>query len=345
MMPPMEARQRLGGQGDLKGFLSSLDMSRPVGPSHLIRALRDGMPRVDPAIVGLLTGRSVNDVVQMHYTRVRVGQLGEVWKTALKDRFGANLDVEITAPKGMVGTLKAPSRALVKSYFENLITLAISPERHSNPEFNGALQKFADLANLCCAILSFLTARRPHGAAFEPFGQIVGRRRPRLLLAGKGGRLVDDGRWVPLCPTAQSVVGLWQEHCRALASSPLWVFPELRKALLAAADGTGAPFFALDSVDASPVPLTATQLWERAGLPASRGPAKATNWSRHYVRSALVERNVPAPAIDAFFGHGGSARDPLTPVGAIALAESDVLCAALEDIWQELGVDLERVGT
>ncbi|WP_417264572.1 hypothetical protein [Celeribacter sp.] len=350
MIPPFELRQKFAGmsdleagQGRLKGFLATLDMSRPIGVSHLTRALRDGMPRADPAIVGLLTGRSVADVVQMYYTQVRARQLQEVWKTALSDRFGADLEVEITAPKGVVGTLKAPSRTLVKSYFENLISLASSPERHSNPEFNGALQRFADLANLCGAILSFLTARRPHGGAFEPFGQIVGRSRSRLLLAGKGGRLVDDGRWVPLCPTAMRVVKIWQAHCRDLASSKLWVFPQLRKALEAAADGTSAPFFSLDSVDASPSPLTAVQHWERAGLPAQRGPAKATNWARHYVRSALVERNVPAHTIDAFFGHGGSARDPLTPVGAMSLAENDALSATLEDIWQDLGVDLGKL--
>ena len=264
MMPPPDLRHRfmaVPGAGDrqehLKTWLSTLDMGRPLGPSHLVRALRDGMPREDPAVIGLLTGRSVTDVVQMYYTQVRVTQLQEVWAKALESRFGADLAVEITSPKAKVGTLKAPSYPQVKTYFEELVSLAATPERHRHLELKGKVQHFADLSNFCATALSFVTARRPHGYAFEPFEQIIGHRRPRLFLTGKGGRLVDDGRWVPICPTAAHIIRLWRAHCDGLAKTGL------------------AALLRLGQCDFSPLPLEGRSTLGTGGVARTTWPGQS----------------------------------------------------------------------
>ena len=347
LVPPEGLRRRFtrlgcveSGRAQLTAWLKSLDTARPIGLSHLTRALRDAMAREDVGVVGLLAGRSVKDVVQMYYTRVHIDQLRDIWGKALNNRFGAQIEADIHAPTLMVGSLKVPSPRLVKTYFEGLLDLAATPERHRRLELNGAVQQFADLSNFVAAVLNFLTARRPHRMAFEPFDQITGQTRPRVFLTGKGGRLVDDGRWVPLCTTATQLISVWRAHCQTLATSAIAAFPDLRRALQGAAQGTDVPFFSWDSATSAPRPLRATDLWDRAGVPAKRGPAAAPNWNRHYIRSALVARHVPGHVIDGFMGHGGTAMDPFAPVSAMTLADSDGLRTTLEEIWQDLEIDL-----
>lgn len=347
LLPPEGLRRRFAGlegaepgRAQLTSWLKSLDTARPVGLSHLTRALRDAMAREDAGIVGLLTGRSVTEVVQMYYTQVHIDQLQDVWAKAIHNRFGEQIAVAAHAPTPLVGSLKAPSRRLVKAYFEGLLDLAATPERHRHLELNGAVQNFADLSNFVAAVLNFLTARRPHRMAFEPFGQITGQARPRVFLTGKGGRLVDDGRWVPLCATATQLISIWRAHCQTLATSVIAAFPDLRRALQGAAQGTDVPFFSWDSATSAPRPLRASDLWSRAGVPAKRGPAAATNWNRHYIRSALVARHVPGHVIDGFMGHGSNAMDPFAPVSAMTLADSDGLRTTLEEICQDLEIDL-----
>lgn len=352
MRPPPELRPlfqelavRTDAETDCRNWLRTMAADRPISPGHLIRALRDGMPRVDRAVVALLTGRKVARAVQLYYTQVQVGMLSAIWNDALQSRFGTKLPFIVSSPGTVTGTLKAPSRNMVRRYFQGLVRNARRREYDSSLVLNSEVQHFAGQINLYGAVLNFLTARRPHGAAFEPFGQIVGRERPRLFLTGKGGRLVDDGRWVPLCPTAQRIVALWQGRCHAMAQTTAARFPELRDRLTRSVDGTSPPFFNWGSAFEAPSSLTAAMLWERAGVPAKRGPAAANNWARHYVRSALLDHDMPGHIIDGFMGHGGHISDPLAPSSAHMIAEHDQLREALEQIWQGLDVDLPEVET
>ena len=329
---------RHSGHEDVQAWLKKQNLERAVGPSHLIRALRDAMPNEDRAIVGLLTGRKVGDVVQMHYTKVKTKRLASAWRKALRDRFETDIAVEVMSPAAMIGTLKSPSRQQVRRYFKRLV----DETRMAGPDQDD-VQTFAGLTNLFGAVLNFLTARRPNGAAFEPFERIVGDHRPRILLTGKGGRLVNDDRWVPLCPTAHAVILHWRGICADM-SHRLFMLPHVRDSLSAVVEGQGVPFLKWSTLMEEPTPLSAPELWGRAGTPAKRGPAKATNWARHYVRSALVELDVPGPLIDGFMGHGGHMFDPLTPTSASSIADQDRLRHALEQIWCDLEVELPGLG-
>jgi hypothetical protein len=122
------------------------------------------------------------------------------------------------------------------------------------------------------------------------------------------------------------------------------MLPHVRDNLSAIAEGQGVPFLKWSTLMEAPTPISALELWGRAGTPAKRGPAKATNWARHYVRSALVEFDVPGPLIDGFMGHGGYMFDPLTPTSASSIADQDRLRHALGQIWCDLEVELPGTG-
>lgn len=334
-------------------WLSRFPTGRALRLSRIARALPDGLLArgEDAALVGLLAGRCCAAQVQLYYARFPIQRLQSAWLNLISDTFGAAEGFHLTPLRRKVtaiGSVVIPSRPNVTKWFEVLIE-AIEHARSAQPKgLNHLTGLVAAEANLAAAVLCLQTARRPHRDAFEPLSQITGRQRQRIRLQGKGGRQVDDGRWVPLGTASRQAIFLWMSMLDRVEASGLGgANPSLGRMIRAIRAGEAPLFFSWDSVDADPEPLTAAAHFARVGAPLlTTNPARSPdgrpvpNWARHFMRDELACEGVPGTLIDGFFGHGGAAGDPMAPASGAAAADLDRLRQAIDAIWDKLQVNI-----
>lgn len=339
-----------------RAWLSKQGLERAVPLARIARALPDAMAGEDCALVGLLCGESMSQTVPLYYARFPLERVRRLWREMLKRRFGLETGFEVQALDHRtvhVGSLSGPEVTAISHWFAGLVR-AVEEARDRFSEGLAELPLVtAAEANLAASVLAFQTARRPHGLAFEPLGQIVGLRRPRVRLTGKGGRQVDDGRWVPLGEASLHALALWRGALARLrargALDANYVLGEVVRAVEA---GRAPAFFAWDGWEQEPSTLLAPALFRRVGapvLPRNKGQRQAephgtpSNWARHVMRRELAARGVSGTVIDGFMGHGGAAADPLAQVSAASVAGQDALRSAIDEIWDALNVRLPEV--
>ena len=334
-----------------RAWLSKQGLERVVPLARIARALPDAMAGEDSALVGLLCGESVILNVPLYYARFPLIRLDALWRETLLRRFGLEKGFSVTALDHRtvhVGSLSGPELKAISQWFAGLIRAAEEARERLSQGLGALPLVTAAEANLAASILAFQTARRPHGFAFEPLGQVIGQHRPRVRLTGKGGRQVDDGRWVPLGVASLEALALWRgalARLRALgALDANYALGEMVRAVEA---GRAPAFFAWDSWAQEPSALLAPALFRRVGapvLPRNKGQRQAeahgtpSNWARHVVRRELAARGISGTATDGFMGHGGAAADPLAQVSAATVAGQDALRKVLDEIWDALDV-------
>ena len=330
-------------------WLAGLDLPRPVRIGSLARALPDGLAArgEDQAVIGLLTGTSVRSMTQLYYASFPIDRLNAAWVLHQQERLGLGAaECGMVVPTGTrkrVGSRYAPSHDAVLSFFdelarkwEELSLLARHQKLVHGPDLHAAA------TNYCLAALSLVTARRPHGPAFPPLSQIVGRKRPQVLISDKGNRTHDDARWVPLPPSAMTIIGLYRQHLQTLfaengVSGPALLRDKIDGVLL----GDALPFFVWPGQFEYPYDLTAAEFWDRLDLPGR----KPRNWARHYMRRHLADDGLAGHRIDAFMGHGGGWSDPLLPTSMDSLLDQEKLRAALDRIMTSALGALPDAGT
>ncbi|MER5174049.1 hypothetical protein [Thioclava kandeliae] len=332
-------------------WLAGLDFSHRATAQRISRALRDALwaqERPDGAAIGLLCGQSCTQTVSLYYARFPVDHLQNIWRDALSGQMGLKTGFRLEALHHRtrhIGSLRGPTLTSVAAWFRGLVRQVEEARRdQSRPG-----RRIVDLpllvsaeANLAAQILTFLTARRPHGDAFEPLGQIIGHYRPRVRLTGKGGRQVDDGRWVPLPRAALHAQALWQGSLGRLRQSGLLRSDQALRAMVDAIEAGHAPaFLSWEGIGQAASPLGAADLHLRTGAPASgTGAAAPSNWARHVLRRELAARGLSGVLIDGFMGHGGAAADPLARVSAATQGGQDSLREVLDGIWADLDIVL-----
>lgn len=334
-------------------WLSRIDTGRTLRLSRIARALQDGLLAggEDAALAGLLAGHSCAAQVQLYYARFPVERMRTAWLGLIADHFGPAAGFRLDPLHRRcrtIGSMVVPPRQNVTKWFATLTEAVEQARAARSSGIEHLVGRVAAEANLAAAVLSLQTARRPHREAFEPLSQITGRHRPRVRLQGKGGRQVDDGRWVPLGAPSQQAIALWMSLLDTLEASCLCgANPALWRMIQAIRAGEAPLFFRWDSLDVRPEPLSAAALFARIGAPvlapdSARSPEArpVDNWVRHFMRNELAEEGVPGTLIDGFFGHGGAAGDPLAPASGAAAADLDLLRRAIDTIWDRLRVHI-----
>lgn len=340
-------------QEDARRWLGQVGLQRAPDLRRLSRALSDGLLAAgeDIAIAGLLCGRRVAELTQLYYASFPIKRLEDAWGRVQRDWFGAH---EVGQLSGMmkrphrIGSRSAPRPGEVTAYFQRLVDDVEANRANDAPQSPWQIMdRVAVETNLVAAVLTFLTARRPHGPVFEPLSQIIGLTCPRVRLGGKGNRDVDDGRWVPLVPAALQAIDIWTECVTNLSQTRVFMLnPDLPAYIQRARAGNVPPLFAWKDLADPPVPLMAADLGTRVRYPSLslRGKAASTdtppNWARHYMRGALSDCGVNWTLIDGFMGHGGAVSDPMRAASGASLADQDALSDALQAIWSDLGVSL-----
>lgn len=338
---------------DVRKWLGSLGLNRRPRMARIERALADALlaRKSDTAAIALLTGASRDACVQVYYAAFSVMDLSKPWSDCLKDAFklAAGFSLHALNPKRpMVGSILAPERAEVAQWFHGLRQRFEQAQSQANSLLDMPTV-LSEAAHFSVAVLSFLTARRPHRNAFEPLSRVAGRHKMRVLLEGKGGRESNDDRWVPLCAGAQLALQLWLEgldHLEAIGIGLVNV--DLRQRTDAVRAGRSGLFFKWPDYRALPQDMTASELVAEIGTPRLHKPRKRdgvqtlapVNWARHYMRRELYLKGISGHVIDGFFGHTGAACDPYAPMSATALADQEDLRAALQVIWDDLGINM-----
>ncbi|RJE79121.1 hypothetical protein [Paracoccus sp. JM45] len=330
-------------------WLAGLDLPRSVRLGSLARALPDGLAArgEDQAVIGLLTGTSVRTMTQLYYASFPIDRLNAAWVLHQQERLGLTAaECGVLVPTGTrkrVGSRYAPSDDAVLSFFDDLARkwrelslLARHQKMVHGPDLHAAA------TNYCLAALSLATARRPHGAAFPPLSQIVGRKRPQVLISDKGNRTHDNARWLPLPPVAMTIIGLYRQHLEMLFADCGVSGPALlRDRIDGVLSGDALPFFVWPGQFEDPYDLTAAEFWDRLDLPGR----KPRNWARHYMRRHLADDGLAGQRIDAFMGHGGGWSDPLLPTSMDSLLDQADLRAALDRIMTSALGSLPDAGT
>lgn len=323
-------------QKEAAAWLAGLDLPRPVRLGSLARALPDGLASrgEDQALIGMLTGRSVTEMTQLYYASFPIARLNAAWVEHQHARLGLSAKSCGAATRigrgQYVGSRLVPSDRDVRLFFEQLRQ---NWQDSENLLRRDASEHWPDLhaaiTNYCLAALSLVTARRPFGAAFEPFSRISGRKRVRVLVSDKGNRINDDARWLPLPPSAVRILEIYRQSLQRLLDDIETLIPdETIFHIKDVQNGAQPSFFVWPSLKELPEPLSAAAFWDRIDLPAR----KPRNWCRHYMRRSLAEMGMPGHRIDSYMGHGGSWSDALLPSSMDSLADQDGLSAALEQI-------------
>ena len=324
--------------------------------SRIERALEDALLSLgaDRALAALLSGRSARAVIQLYYARFPVISLREFWLKALAECFGncEGFRLEPLDPKRhTIGSLVVPDIKEVAQWFSGLFDAAELARARRVENISHRVDLVAAEANLAASILCFQTARRPHREAFEPLSQFTGRRRPMVRLGGKGGRSVDDGRWLPLAAASQKALERWMKVLEDLETSRLAIAHRGLGEMISALRAGKVPlFFQWPYLDDQPQTLMARDLFFRVGAPAlsedrarDRQTVSIENWARHFMRAALFEENVPGKLIDSYMGHGGAAFDPMAPASGFAIADQDILRQAIDRIWEKIEHHMAKV--
>lgn len=341
------------GEDLARAWLARQGQGRSLRLSRIARALRDGVlaQGEDGAIAAMLSGQSCGTYIPLYYARFPVARLRKVWGHYLTGRLGATDDFRLeplNSRRADIGSVLIPRPGAVSAWFAGLVQAVEAARARRGQGIDHLVDRLAAEANLAASVLCFQTARRPHLAAFEPLSQITGRGRPRVRLTGKGGRQVDDGRWVPLGAAGLQALQLWQANLDAVAASGLaGANPALGHTIRETRAGRAPLFFEWDTVGAEPRPMSAAALFERVGAPAlahdaARSPAAqpVSNWARHFMRSALAGQGLHGTLLDGYFGHGGAIADPMAPASGFAAADHDPLRAAIDAIWDGLKITL-----
>ena len=323
-----------------QGWLRQALPGRLPRLSRLARALADGLAAVgeDAAVIGLLSGRRVEQMVQLYYASVRIERLDAAWRRHLRERLGcrdAAAGVFGLGTCHRVGSLRAPAVAEVGAYFQQLADQVIRARGVAERDIYRVADLHAAVTSHVGAVLAMVGALRPHGLAYPPLGGIVGQHRPRLRVIDKGSRMVSDARWIPLPPVARRAIGLWRRKTEALIDPGHGIGllnPAFAQRARAALDGVAPPLIGLTSIFAAPTDLRAAELWEAAGTPAEA----PRNWTRHFLRRELMEAGLSGALIDGFMGHGGAPSDPLRPTSGASIQDGDALAGALEAICAPL---------
>ncbi len=345
-----------GSKAEAEQWLSQLPRGRSPRLSRISRALRDALYEDDGALGALLSGQNCMAYIPLYYARFPIARLRKAWLDTLENRFALKGEFRLDPVRRRcrnIGSVKGPALEAISAWFTGLVQ-KVEQERARDHE--GHILSLPQLtaleANLAASVLAFETARRPFRSAFEPLSQITGQKRPRVRIAGKGGRDVDDGRWVPLCNASRCALALWRGSLhRIRASGYLAAHRPLAERVTATEAGHAPLFFAWDGLNAAPYDLTASALYDRVGAPdlprkgrsmtdSGIGTKAADNWARHAMRRELAARGLKGIVIDAFMGHGGALNDPMVPTSAAALADDDALRETIDTIWKDLGVTL-----
>lgn len=343
-----------------RAWLSRLDQGpRSLRLSRIARALRDGIlaQGEDGAIAAMLSGQSCSACIPLYYARFPVLRLRQVWLRYLTERLGAGargnlaegFRLEPLNPRRRtIGSVLIPEPRAVSAWFRRMVLAVEAARARQGQGIDYLVDRLAVEANLAASVLCFQTARRPHLQAFEPLSQITGRSRPRVRLAGKGGRQVDDGRWIPLGAACVQALQLWQATLDAVEASGLaGGNPALGRMICDVRAGRAPLFFQWDNLEAAPQPMSAAALFERVGAPElAADPARSAaahavdNWARYFMRSALAAEGLQGTLLDGYLGHGGAVADPMAPASGFAAADQDPLRAAMDAIWDGLEISL-----
>jgi hypothetical protein len=312
-------------------------LARPLTRTRVVRFKADWLRRAgaDAAIIGFLTGQSPGARAQMHYSCIAQPTLLDWHRRYLERGLGLSVP-DWPPPDGVYGSRLRLPGTLLRAVFEE----ARREVRHHRLHGLGSTAQLAAAHNAfmiyTVMVLYLGSGHRPVSHPFEyrsDFDLEAG----VLWISDKTGRGARGTRLLPLPHCAIAQVHAWIDHLERLRD-------RLRLTHAALADGPVAAALALKERDRGPfffrldirgrTEALRPSVQEEAARPVL--PA-ALNWTRHVLRSALLEECQPA-ALDAFLGHGHIGEDPFVSGASLRFADLLPVAEKIQGLMTSLSV-------
>lgn len=303
-------------------------LARPLALGRIRRWKADWLTRAgaDPAIIGFLTGLDPGLRAQMHYTALERRVLEDWHGRALTEGLGLARPHHPAEPGRHNARLTLPP-GLLRQVFRTHRTRLQRLRPDCRADLDEVAAAHNAFATYTLMLLYLATGHRPVSRPFEflsDFHLDAG----LLWISDKTGRAGRGTRLVVLPPSAIAQVRHWCDHLERLAGRlallcPALVDTHVRPALTRHA-GTGGPlFFLLDGETALPMAPKLQKAAVAGVLPT------ALNWSRHVLRSALVDRHA-GEVIDAFLGHAHLGEEAFAPGSGLGIRDLHALSLDVE---------------
>jgi len=313
-------------------------LARPLTRGRVHRYKADWLRRAgaDEAVIGFLTAVSPGNRAQMHYSCVEKADLVGWHARYLEEGLGLPAK-DPTRPTGAYGSrLRIPHEFLAAIFADARKDVAAK-----RPPGPGSTRQVRDAHNAFALytlmVLYLATGHRPVSHPFE-FRSDFDLEAGLLWLSDKDGRGARGTRMLPLAPRAVAQAEAWITHLERLARR-LYLTDsnqtaQVRAALLTEDTGRG-PFFLIFDEAGKLAPLRPA-LQETAF--ASVLPT-ALNWTRHILRSALMDTGRPA-ALDAFLGHGHMGEEPFVAGSSLGLSDLWPVADAIEALFDSMKIKI-----
>jgi hypothetical protein len=312
-------------------------LARSLTRTRIVRFKADWLRRAgaDAAIIGFLTGQSPGARAQMHYSCIAQSTLLEWHRRYLEHGLGLSLP-DWPPPDGVYGSRLRLPGTLLRAVFEE----ARRDVRHHRLHGLGSAAQIASAHNAfmiyTLMVLYLGSGHRPVSHPFEyrsDFDLEAG----VLWISDKTGRGARGTRLLPLPHCAIAQVQAWIDHLERLRDRLRLTHAEL-------ADGPVAAALALKKCDRGPFFFRLDMRGRAEALrPSVQAEAvrpilpAALNWTRHVLRSALLEECQPA-ALDAFLGHGHIGEDPFVSGTSLRFADLRPVAETIQRLMTSLSV-------
>jgi hypothetical protein len=289
----------------------------------------------DAAIIGFLVGESPAARAQMHYSCIAQRTLVDWHRRYLERGLGLSLP-DWPAPDGVYGSRLRLPDGLLRAVFEE----ARRDVRRHRLHGPGAFAQVAAAHNVfmiyTLMVLYLASGHRPVSHPFE-FRSDFDLEAGVLWISDKTGRGARGARLLPLPACAVAQARAWIAHLERLQARLGLTHPALADGPVAAAlameeRDRGPFFFRLDA--RGRVETLRPSIQEEATRPVL--PA-ALNWTRHVLRSALLDACDPA-ALDAFLGHGHIGEEAFVAGASLPFADLFPVAEQVQALMASLSV-------
>lgn len=339
--PPFAVKPVAGAQTSVavRTTLSALQdkLARSLTRGRIARYKADWLRRAgaDAAIVGFLTGQSPGNRSQLHYSCIDQARLLGWHRDYLVKGLGLDLP-DWATPAGVYGARLRLPQGFLKIVFDE----ARKDVRHHRTHGLGGFAEIMAAHNAfliyTLMVLYLGIGHRPVSCPFE-FRSDFDLEAQLLWVSDKTGRGARGARLLPLPARAIKQTRAWITHLEKLQARLRLTHPKLANGALDGAlsmDGkAGGPFFLRFDSSGELQPLRPS-VQEEAAAPVL---PTALNWTRHVLRSALLEACDPA-ALDAFFGHGHIGEDPFVSGSSLGLSDLVRVADQIEGLMVKCGI-------
>ena len=285
----------------------------------------------DRTVLDRLFGSHPDHAVPLRYECMwapRVTRAYVVWHGHLQRQLGSkNFGIQRWNDRYRIGSRRTPTQKAVRDGLANYRKFVRKTLRRAmgSPEAHNYYVAYTH------QLLSFASGLRPSRQAFETLSDFCPDTNTYFIRDKEVGRSPSP-RYVRVAPFAVSQLKHYLTYLSRLA---MHLRDDRQRDYVEAALNGAVPFlFLLQDGGGDPKPAHPSDI---SALTQKYLPFES-NWTRHFLRTALVDRKVGDEIVQAFMGHGEMGREPFSRFSALSIADLGDVSDVIEAIANELEV-------